>query len=45
MTPLTLFAKSQPLVHAEAMLFVDDDEGELPELDALLKKRVCTDDK
>ncbi len=38
------FAQAQALMHAEAMLLVDDDQGERGELDALLKQRMCADD-
>ena len=39
-----LVAQRQPLVHAEAVLLVDDDQAELRERDALLHQRVRADD-
>ena len=41
---LALLLQPQALLHAEAMLLVDDDQGELCEIDALLKQRVRADD-
>ena len=37
-------AERQALMHAEAMLLVDDGEAEIAEADALLKQRMCADD-
>ena len=37
---LALGAQARPLLHAEAVLLVDDDEAEAPELDALLDEGV-----
>ena len=40
-----LVAQRHALVHAEAMLLVDDDERELIKLDAFLEQRMRADDK
>ena len=41
-----LLLQPQPLLHAEAVLLVDDDEGKLREINALLKRaHVCRDDE
>ncbi len=39
-----LLLQSQALLHAEAVLLVDDDERELREVDAFLKQRMGADD-
>jgi hypothetical protein len=38
-----LFAQAQALMHAEAMLLIDDHQGERGELDAFLEQRVGAD--
>src|SRR5258708_19211332 len=38
------FAQTQALMHAEAMLFVDDDQAERGEFDPLLKQGMRADD-
>ena len=40
-----LVAQRHPLMHAETMLFIDDDQGEALELDTFLEKRVRADDE
>ena len=39
-----LFAQRQALMHAEAMLLIDDHQDERGECDALLEQRVSADD-
>ena len=39
-----LFAQAQALMHAEAMLLIDDDQGERGEFDAFLKQSMSADD-
>ena len=41
----TLVAKCHSLVHAEAVLFVDNDQSELVKIDAFLEERMGTNDQ
>ena len=40
----TLLLQGHALLHAEAVLFIDNDQGQFGEIDSLLKQCVCSND-